>query len=813
MKQRLFIHTQKVILILGLIHLLSAHYVAAGEFSDLNINSNDVEREHLSLNKQWSFAKSDVDLPLNKLDTLDWTEVSLPHTTKIEPLVVNDQWKGVAFYKRTLEKKPNWNNKSVLLKFEGAMRVADVWLNGIHLYRNYGGFLPFTIDITEHLVTQTDNTLLVKLNNHDLATTGPKPLHLLDFNTYGGLYRGVSLIVKPLIHITDEIHADVKGSGGIIIDYPLVTTEKAVVSVGTHILNKHPNSKPFILKHRLLMGEVEMMSKEVELQLQAGESRQFDISLEVQKPKLWSPKAPNLYQLVTYILLNGKTVDVKSTTLGIRKFTFDRDNNLLINNEKTFLRGVNRHQEYPHIGYALSDAAQYRDAIKIKSAGFDYVRVAHYPMSPAFMSAADQIGLVVLNAIPGWQYYSHSTQFRDYIIDACRKMIRRDRNHPSVLAWECSLNETDMPTHIIQELHNTVKEEMPTSFSAGWMAGYDIFLQARQHRLQHYTPTKVPYIVSEYGDWEYFAQNAGLAQDAWADLMPSERSSRQLLSSGEKRLLQKALNVQEAHNDNFNTPAFADGYWVMFDYNRGYADDLEASGIMSIHRLPKFSYYFFQSQRPPNFTSDFAEVGPMVYIASNWNEASSSKVTVFSNAQQVELFLNNKSLGRKKGNETALSNNLFAKPFTFETKGFEPGTLKAMAYIDDKLAATHQVDTAGEGVSLTVNVDTSRVPLQLDQQDTVFVYANLLDKFNNQSKHSGTEVVFETRGDISLVGLSKTTTQNGIAAVLLKIGKSLNNACITAKISNTDYVSEPLCLEYLEYKDSKITLPSLKEQW
>lgn len=813
MKQILFIYIYKVIFILALVHPLGAQSAMAQQASNLKINSNDSGRAHLSLNKQWSFAKSDIDLPLNKLDTLDWADVALPHTPKIEPLVVNNQWKGVAFYRRTVDKKESWENKTILLKFEGAMRVADVWLNGIHLYRNYGGFLPFTVDITNHLTKRANNTLLVKLNNHDLPTTGPKPLHLLDFTTYGGLYRGVSLVVQPPIHITDEIHVDTKNSGGITINYPSVTADKAIVSVDTHISNKHSEFTPFTLKQSLFLGDMEIVSKELVGELQAGQNKQFNLNLEVEKPELWSPNAPNLYELVTQISVNQIQMDVKKTTLGIRNFSFDQNNNLLINNEKTFLRGINRHQEYPHIGYALSDAAQFRDALKIKSAGFDYVRVAHYPMSPAFMSATDQLGLVVLNAIPGWQYYSHSPQFKEYIIEACRKMIRRDRNHPSVLAWECSLNETDMPPNTIKELHNTVKEEMPTAYSAGWTAGYDIYLQARQHRLQHYTPPQVPYIVSEYGDWEYFAQNAGLAQDSWADLLPNERSSRQLLSSGEKRLLQKALNVQEAHNDNFNIPAFADGYWVMFDYNRGYADDLEASGIMSIHRLPKFSYYFFQSQRPANVTNNYADVGPMVYIASNWNDASSSRVTVFSNAQQVELFLNGRSLGRKDGSENALTNNLTSKPFIFETKEFEPGTLKAIAYIEDKLVATHQVDTAGEGVSLTINVDTSRVPLQLDQQDTVFVYANLLDKLNNQSKHSGTEVIFETSGDISLVGLSKTTTQNGIAAVLLRVGESLIDACIIARLPSVNYVSEPFCLENLENGGSTLKLPALNESW
>jgi beta-galactosidase len=169
-----------------------------------------------------------------------------------------------------------------------------------------------------------------------------------------------------------------------------------------------------------------------------------------------------------------------------------------------FLRGVNRHQEYPYIGYALSNNAQYRDARLIKEAGFDYVRLSHYPHSPAFM-------------------------------DAC------------VLAWEVSINESWMPEAFIDRAVAAAREEYPADqcFTAGWQEyGYDIYLQARQHRLQHYQEPQKPYIVSEYGDWEYYAMNAGLAQHEWTGLKQDERSSRQLLGSGEKRLLQQAAKIQ-----------------------------------------------------------------------------------------------------------------------------------------------------------------------------------------------------------------------------------------------------------------------------
>src|SRR5690606_29117453 len=131
---------------------------------------------------------------------------------------------------------------------------------------------------------------------------------------------------------------------------------------------------------------------------------------------------------------------------------------------------------------------------------------------------ADELGLVLLDAILGWQYFNTDPAFEEQVLQTCRDMIRRDRNHPSVIAWECSLNESDMPKPFIDKLHAIVHEEYPgnQAYSAGWTDyGYDIYLQARQHRIEHYEEPTKPYIVSEYGDWEYFALNAGLNQNAW----------------------------------------------------------------------------------------------------------------------------------------------------------------------------------------------------------------------------------------------------------------------------------------------------------
>ncbi len=729
-----------------------------------------------SLQSGWWFYRYDTGQSFDTavVPVEGWREVTLPHTARLEPRVVNSQWQGDALYRRTLFGDPGWQDKAVWLRFEGAMMVADIYLNGERIFRHEGGYLPFTVDLSGRLLTGKTNEILVHLDNRDNPLTGPKPLEILDFNTYGGLYREVRLLVRDSLHITDEMLAGKVAGGGLFVTYPQVSTERAAVSIKTHIRNTGAEPRRFSVSQELFSGDVSSArAVSAGRVLQPGEDLEDLNQLEVMNPRLWSPDSPALYRLVTRVVTGDRVVDERITTLGIRRITF-ANNRLSINGDTRFLRGVNRHQEYPYVGYALSAAADYRDAKLIKEAGFDYVRLSHYPHSPHFMQAADELGLVLVNPILGWQYFNPDPAFSDHVEQTCRDLVRRDRNHPSVIAWECSLNESAMPADLVGRLHRAVHEEYPggQAFSAGWMRGYDIYLQARQHRLQHYEEPGQPYIVSEYGDWEYYAQNAGLQQDQWDGLKEEERTSRQALGNGEKRLLQQAMNLQEAHNDNFSTPAFADGYWVMFDYNRGYADDLETSGIMSIDRVPKFSYYFFRSQRDPREKTQRFSSGPMLKIASYWDADSSLDVRIFSNSEEVELRLNGKSLGRQKADQNRYSNSLAYPPFTFQLEGFEPGRLEAIGYIGGSEVARDAVTTPGNTAGIELSFEDQGVPVTAG--DLLFLRARLVDGNGVPVPASGTGVAFSSNCPAAaarLLGPTAVSTEAGFASVLVQFAE------------------------------------------
>lgn len=737
-------------------------------------------------NDGWKFFKGRGDslsMIRPAYDDSSWESVIIPHTAQIEPLVVNNQWQGICWYRKSFVTTRAMTGKKVFLKFEGAMNIADVWVNGKLRIHHPGGFLPFEIDLSSVLLPAGENVVVVRLDNTDNATTGPKPLKVLDFNTYGGIYRNVWLGIKSFVYITDPLAANTPAGGGIFVSTSNVSEQSATVTVKTQVMNDLSTTAAVTVRQTLLDAKGrKVASSDISLNaLAAGHAQHLTTTFSVPYPNLWSPKTPYLYTVRTELNADGKWVETQNTRVGIRTFTITR-NGLILNGKKTFLRGVNRHQEYPYIGYALSDEAQYRDAVKIKEAGFDYVRLSHYPHATAFMDACDELGLFVMDAIPGWQYFGNEA-FQEYSLQTCRDMIRRDRNHPCVLAWEVSLNESGMSKPFMDKAHAIAHEEYPFNpcYSAGWTDyAYDIFIEARQHRIgKPITKTERGYMVSEYGDWEYYAGNAGLNQDQWQDLKKDERSSRQLRGDGEIRLLQQATNLQEAHNDNFNTPAYGDAYWVMYDYNRGYADDLEASGIMDIFRLPKFSYQFFRSQRSADELYFSVSTGPMVYIANYWTPESPTQVRVFSNCEEVELSLNGTFIARQKPDKNALSGNLSKAPFTFKVPAFEAGSLKATGYIGSLPATTYRVRTPGAPAAIQLRYDYSGKELQAGGADVVFVYADVVDSEGIVVPTATNEIQFTVNGDASLMG-SPMKAEAGTAAVLLRSGQRGGSVTVTA---------------------------------
>jgi beta-galactosidase len=357
--------------------------------------------------------------------------------------------------------------------------------------------------------------------------------------------------------------------------------------------------------------------------------------------------------------------------------------------------------------------------------------------------------------------------------------------------WEASLNETWMPYGFLNRLHQTVKDELPygNNYTCSWMDTIcDIFIPARQHAKapaywKSYRKNK-PILICEYGDWEYYAQNAGFSQTEFSDLEPSLRNSRQLRSAGERGLLQQAYNFQEAHNDNLNGPCFGDANWLMFDYKRGYAPDIEASGVMDIFRLPKFAYWFYRSQ---------AEDGPVCFMAHYNLPASGNTIRVFSNADTVQLFRNDTLMATQGPDNDINCANLRHPPFTFTLGEYVPGTLKAAGLRKGTEFGSHTVTTPGPPSAIRLSADFSNKPLRADGADAIFIYATLVDSLGYPVMTADPTVEFTVRGNATLIGDNPAKAVAGIATILLKAGTNPGKVMVKAvsgTISEAEIMTE-----------------------
>ena len=715
-------------------------------------------------NEDWQFA---INAATASVSTV-WQMVTLPHTARMESVLPGNQmWMGDCLYRKQFVARAEWQDQRVCLNIEAAMHTAEVLLNGQRVAVHAGGYLPFQVELTGRLKVGATNELLIKLDNRENPDVPPgRPYRKLDFNWYHGLYRNVDLQVTDPLHITDAVAANLPASGGIFVTYSAVSLDSATVQVRVHVKNDRSVRARFAVRCALAGKSVDSEPAT----LAPGESSAYTLALVIPDPKLWSPDDPHLYPLTTELrTVEGVTVESQCLQVGIRSVTC-KASRFTINGRAMSLRGTNRHQEYPYIGYALPDRAQWRDAALIKQAGFDLVRLSHYPNSSAFLDACDYYGIIVMEPVPGWQFYQDGL-FAERSLQTARDMIRRDRNHPACIFWETSLNEAQHPDAFLKQLHEIVGQEYPGAFSASHIDKFhDVFIPARQHTngptfWDAWKQGDKPIFTAEYGDWEYYADNAANFNQTGAKELKSEESnSRQRRADGEKRMLQQALNFQESHNQNHVCPSMiGDANWLFNDYSRGCAPDHCTSGIVDVFRLPKFAYYFYESQRDP--TEGFM-ANPAVFIASYWTAQSALPVRVFSNGDEVELLCNGVSLGRRKPDQDRFSRYLAHAPFTFPVRTFEPGELKAIAYLGGKPVGEHVVRTPGKPERIRLVTRLSGISVEPNAQDAFFVHAEMVDRNGTLVPDTDLPVHFVVTG-AELASPQRVCAEAGIATALL----------------------------------------------
>ncbi|MGL5378452.1 discoidin domain-containing protein, partial [Clostridium sp.] len=681
----------------------------------------------------------------------------------------------------TLDK--SYEGKKVFVEFEGAMGNTEVFINGKNITKHYGGYLPFTVDISEFINFEGNNVIAVKLDNSNDPQTPPgKPQNVLDFLYYGGLYRNVNLYLTDKVYVTDSILADKVGDGGVFVTYPEVSKENAVVNVTTNVKNDYAEDKKAYVTTEIInkSGEVVASNTSEKANILKGTDNTFKQVIEVINPDLWTTYDPNLYTLKTLVKINDEIIDTVETKIGIRRIEFTNDRGFFINDEHIFLNGVNRHQEYLYIGNAAPDSLQYDDAKQIKDAGFNMVRTGHYPPAKSFLDACDELGIVVIEPIPGWQTFGDSV-FQERAIQAVREMVRRDRNHPSLVLWESSLNETWMSREFAQAAYDATHEEYPGDqcYAASDYTSYGKEIYDVNYK--EIDTSDKPLLTREWGD-------------EWSEKADSPEGYRSVRSVGELDMINSCYSRQNALNGNgyfdwcgLNANKRISGYalWSYNDYNRGTENETAFSGIVDRDRYEKFNYYYLQSQRNPELIQDGVDSGPMVFIANYWMESSPKDVNVFSNCEQVKLYLNDELIEIRNPDEGF--EHIAHPTFTFKNVPWKAGNLKAEGIINGEVVAEYEVNTPGEPHHVEIDFTNAERDLLADGSDVIIGYASVRDENGNIVSNYSDLISLNVYGEGKLIGNAEERSnanpvkvEGGIAPVFIQSTNTAGDINIVA---------------------------------
>ena len=360
------------------------------------------------LNFSWSFVPGFDQSYLTNLKSSNLEVVNIPHNPVEVPYnYFSEQiYQNIFTYEKLFDVNEYQNNKRYLLHFEGFMFQADIYLNGKNLGHYVSGYLPVTIDVTK-VIKEKGNRLLVVLNSKEDNDYPPFGF-ALDYLTFSGIYREVSLISHLDTYLDNfYVHADDLGNIGIIYDK---------------------------------VGDGEIYISHV-IKYQNQEIAKFDTNkYQLKEFKLWDIDHPELYTLITKVTYENKE-ELYYNNFGFRKVEFTNEG-FFLNDKKVKLVGLNRHQGYPYMGYAASKTLQEDDALILKNTGVNVVRTSHYPQSEHFLNKCDEIGLLVVDEIPGWQHLGKSETWRKACIENTRRMVLKERNHPALITYGVRIDES-----------------------------------------------------------------------------------------------------------------------------------------------------------------------------------------------------------------------------------------------------------------------------------------------------------------------------------------------------------------------------------
>lgn len=550
-----------------------------------------MKQNRIYWNRDWQFSKSYSDELLKKEPQNVLLEsVTLPHTTAETPFHYFDEsvYQMVCGYRRVFQAQPEWKGKKVLMTVEAAGHSANVYVNGQLLTEHHCGYTAFVVDLSQAMRYDEENVLVICVDSREQQNIPPFG-HVIDYMTFGGLYREVYIEVKEESYITDVFAQaqDVMSSQPKLASEVTLQKEETIVLTAENI---HENltrlsQKAICVKQSIIDKETREVVKEYP---------ENELLHDAKQLKCWDIDQPQLYVLQTKLYQADELIDVREDIIGIREAEFRKDG-FYLNGKKVKIRGLNRHQSYPYVGYAMPKSMQRFDAEILKNElGMNAVRTSHYPQSHDFLERCDELGLLVFTEIPGWQHIGDEAWKQQAVINT-EEMVTQYRNHPSIILWGVRINESQDDDAFYQRTNAAAHRLDATRQTSG---------------VRCFQKSSLLEDVYAYNDFSHEGNNPGcqkkkqVTSDVEKGYFISEYNGHMYPTKAfdaEDHRVEHMLRHARVMNAYHENEDIAGGFaWCMFDYNThqdfGCGDRICYHGVCDMFRNPKLAAAIYQSE-------------------------------------------------------------------------------------------------------------------------------------------------------------------------------------------------------------------------
>jgi beta-galactosidase len=696
----------------------------------------------LPINRRWRYSpKATPEAHERAFDDSRFDRVTVPHTNIRVPWHSFDEkaYQFVSIYRRHFEVPAEAHGRRVFVDFEGVMTASTVWLNGVKLGEYRGGFTPFSFELTEHLDWAGENVLAVEVDSTERADIPPFG-NEIDYLTFGGIYREVSLrLVAPTF--IENIFAQPKD----------VLSGKPSLDVQCHLENAGKVLESGLSLEVALLDGDKLVAKATQ-PVAAGPASPVTVKLDkLEGIELWDLKSPKLYRVEVRLLKGGATIDNDARRIGFREAKFT-PHGFSLNGKVVKLRGLDRHQTFPWVGQAMPARVQRRDALILrKNLKCNIVRTSHYPQSRHFLDACDEIGLLVLEEIPGWQHIGNLA-WQDVAVDNVGRMIRRDWNHPSIILWGVRINESQ-DNHDFYVRTNALAHQLDATRQTGGIRNRfeselieDVFTM-NDFGFPLHEPNHPCYLNTEFIGHTYPTKTIDNIE----------------------RLREHTLRHARIHNQIASNPQFAGGIgWCAFDYNThanfGSGDRICYHGVTDIFREPKPAAGFYRSQCDPE---EEVVLEPAFHWARGDENSSFDRAVVCSNCEHLKFYIGGKLVAETDPDRAEFPHLRYA-PFSVDLVKYVShwGDLKIEGYIGGKLAIAKTFSGSGVDAKFTVKADDTK--LIADGADTTRVVFRVTDEFGAPRPFAADAVKLDIVGPAEIVGDNPFALVGGVGAVWIR---------------------------------------------